>query len=444
MNMNRNFVPALILLLLAAPMVPRAAAAAEPLRMTIVGPGSQMSPIAISALKNLGGDDNHNLSTQFVGTLWRNLSLSGYFRLIKPEAYIEDPQKSGYELGQFNFADWRSINANFLVKGGISSDGDKVKLTIFLYDVAQQRRMMGKNYVGGTEEVRRMARRFADSILEATTGVKGPYDAKLAFVSTRGGRFKEVFWQTIDGELVYRVTDNPTINLFPSFDRSTNHMLYLSYKSTEPGLYLVDFATSSELRIQSPHGGVIGGALSPDGTRIVAAVENNGATNLYLLTSTGAEISRLTNTAGINVGPAFSPDGNTIAFTSDRSGRPQIYTMPTGGGDAKRITYSGEYNTTPAFSPDGSKLAYQGRAEGHFDIWTIPATGGTPTQITDGGGSNESPTWSPDGRYIAFSSTRGGARRIYVIMVANRNLISALTEGNGDDSCPAWSWWLGD
>ncbi|MGH7812751.1 MAG: hypothetical protein ACREQI_01935 [Candidatus Binataceae bacterium] len=443
--MNRTATSLLIFLFaFAGPVALRRAAAAEPLQMTIVGPGSQMSPIAVSALKNLSGDDDHNLSTQFTATLWRNLSLSGYFRLIQPAAYIEDAQKSGYQLGQFNFADWNSINANFLVKGAVSRTGDTVKLTALLYDVAQQRRMMGKSYVGGTEEVRRMARRFADSILKATTGVEGPYDAKLAFVSTRGGRFKEIYWQTIDGELLYRVTDNPTINLFPSFDRSAHRLLYLSYKSMAPALYVADLTEGREVKIESTHGRVIGGALSPSGDRVVAAIEHSGVTNLFMVTTDGAQIAQLTHTAGINVSPAFSPDGAAIAFTSDRSGAPQIYTMPSGGGQPRRITFTGNYNTTPAFSPDGSEIAYQSRTGGHFDIWTIPAGGGTPQRITNGIGSNESPAWSPDGRYIAFSSTRGGRSRIYVIMVANRKVISALTEGNGDDSCPAWSWRLGD
>ena len=118
--------------------------------------------------------------------------------------------------------------------------------------------------------------------------------------------------------------------------------------------------------------------------------------------------------------------------------------MSLDGGAAKRVTYSGDYNTTPAFSPKGDKLAYQSRDNGRFDIFTIPAGGGDPVQVTDGNGSNEYPSWSPDGRYLAFSSTRSHNSRIYILMVSNRKIISALTEGNGNDSCPAWSGWLGE
>ncbi len=418
------------------------AAAAQPIQMKIIGPGAELWPIAVSGLKVTGNDDVNRMATDFASTLRRDLELSGYFRLIDPHAYIEDPQTSGYELGQFNFADWKSIHADFLVKGSIAKADSGVKVSAYLFDVAQQRLMMGKNFTGDADDVPQMARRLADAILKAATGQRGPFDSKLAFVSNAGGRFKEVYTQPLDGRSLFKLTDNPTINLFPSFARSTHRLLYLSFKTMEPALYLADLKTQSEARLDSPHGRVIGGTISPDGERVAAAIERGGATNLYLLTSAGAEIRKLTDTNGINVSPDFSPDGGTLAFTSDRSGTPQVYLMDLAGGAPRRVTFKGDYNTTPAFSPKGDRLAYQSRASGRFDIWTLPVGGGEPEQLTDGNGSNEYPSWSPDGRYIAFSSTRARRSRIYIMMVSNRKIISAVTEGKGDDSCPAWSWWL--
>ncbi|MGH7907164.1 MAG: Tol-Pal system beta propeller repeat protein TolB [Candidatus Binataceae bacterium] len=417
-------------------------ASAQPITMTIVGPSS-VSPIAISGLKNLGGDDQQTLSSHFVSTLSRDLRLSGYFRIINPHAYIEDPQKSGYELGKFNFADWQSINAEFLVKGAIENKKGKVSLTAMLFDVGSQRRMMGKRFTGAPGDVREMGRRFADAVLKSVTGIPGPFGAKLAYVSTRAGRFKEVYISYPDGGDLFQVTNNATINLFPAFDHGAKHLLYLSYKSGEPALYLVNLAAKRETRITSARGKMVGGALTPDGRRIVAAIERGGSTNLYLLDNSGTEIRPLTRGAAINVSPSLSADGSQVAFTSDRSGRPQIYVMPLSGGDARRITYSGSYNTAPAFSPDGSKIAYESRTDGSFDIYVIPAAGGQPLRLTNGGG-NESPCWSPDGRYIVFSSTRGGRSRIYLMQANNGNIISALTEDNGNDFSPAWSWWLAD
>ncbi len=146
--------------------------------------------------------------------------LSGYYTLVDPHTFIEDPQNSGFEIGQFNFDDWKSIRAEFLVKGSVKVAGGKVQLTARLFDVYQQRAIMGKTFNGDPSEVPRMARRFADAVLKAVTGIQGPFDSKLAFVSTRGGRFKEIYTQTIDGEDLFQVTNNPTINLFPMWDRN--------------------------------------------------------------------------------------------------------------------------------------------------------------------------------------------------------------------------------
>jgi TolB protein len=444
--MIRRFILTLVALALAA-LAGAGAVLAQPIHMTISGPGTTAAPIAVSELKNLGGDDQGTASHDFVRILRHDLDLSGYFSIVPPKSYIEDPQNSGYDLGKFNFADWSSLNAEFLVKGAVKVSGGQISLEALLFDVAQQRRMFGTRFNGGSGDVAQMAWRFADSVLKSVTGVQGPFDTRIAFVSTRGGRFKEVYIASPDGGGLYRVTDNPTINLFPKFARSAASVLYLSYKTGEPALYLFDVAGRTEIRIGSAHGTVIGGALTPDGSRIVAAVENTGHTNLYLLDRSGDQIRQLTEGHAINVNPAISADGRELAFTSDRSGAPQIYVMSLAGGPARRVTYQGNYNTSPSFSPDGKWIAYQSRTGG-FNIFIIPAAGGQPTQLTQNAGSNQSPCWSPDGRYLVFSSTRSGHERLYLMQVNTQSqtgkVISALMEDEGNDSSPAWSWWLDD
>lgn len=411
-----------------------------PIQMKIVG-AEQVSPIAVSALKNLGGDQDNQVSKIFDKTLDRDLELSGYFRLIDPKAYIEDAQSTGYDVGQFNFADWRSINAEFLVKGGVHRDGSNVTVEALLFDVGQQRRMMGRKYNGHANEVGEMARRFADALMQAVTGTRGPFATKLALVSTRDGRFKEIYTQWSDGGQLFRVTDNPTINLFPSFDQSAAHLLYLSYKSMSPNLYLADLAHGVEARLDPGLGMAVGGTLTPDG-RIVGAYERAGATNLTLLDQHGGQVDGLTDGHAINVSPSVCASGNRLAFASDRSGAPQIYVMDMDGGAARRVTFKGDYNTAPAMSPDCKKIAYESRLGNEFQIFVVNTAGGEPKQLT-AEGSNETPTWSPDGRYLAFSSRRGGRSRIYMMVAADGKVTGPLTEGEGNDSNPSWSGWIG-
>ncbi len=418
-----------------------AARAQETLPPLTISVAPRAQPIAVSALKNLGGDDSHNVSATFNKVLTRDLTLSSFFRIIDPASYIEDPQKSGYDIGGFNFADWSSLGADYLVKGSAQRQGNKITVEALLFDVPQQRRIMGKKFIGDPHDVGEMARRFADAILLAATGTRGPFDSKLAFVSTAGGRYKEVYTSWLDGGGLFRVTDNPTINLFPDFNRDGSHLLYLSYKTFTPELYVVDLRRRLETRINPALGQAVGGTLTPDGG-IVAAYQRGGRTNLYLLSKGGSLVRQLTDNHAINVSPSVCHDGGQLVFTSDRSGTPQVYVEDLAGGNARRITFQGSYNTAPAFSPNCRQIAYESRRPGGFQIFVINLDGTGARQLTQGG-SNESPTWSPDGRYIAFSSNRGGGSRIYLMRARDGYIIAPLTEGQGNESNPAWSWWMG-
>jgi TolB protein len=411
------------------------------IKMEISGNGQQQYPIAVSALKNLGGDDGNQVSGDFDKVLMRDLKLSSFFHLIDPKSYIEDAQSSGYDVGQFNFNDWKSIGADFLVKGAVTRKGDSVEVEALLFEVAGQRRLMGKKFNGSPHDVGEMARRFADAVMESVTGTRGPFDSKIAFVSTGGGRFKEVYTAWMDGGGLFKVTDNPTINLFPSLDRRAQHLLYLSYKSMTLELYIVDLGRQTETRIDPGLGQAVGGTLTP-GANIVAAYQRNGNTNLYLIDSTGGELNAITNNQAINVSPSVCADGTRLAFTSDRSGTPQIYVGSVNGGAAQRITYQGSYNTAPSFSPDCKKIAYESREGGIFQIYVIDAGGGDHRELTQSG-SNESPAWSPDGRYIIYGSRSGGSQ-IYLMRAEDANVIGPLMEGEGNDSNPSWSGWVGE
>jgi len=69
---------------------------------SIFGPGSQSFPIAVTTLKNLGGDQNAALGQRFGAVLARDLDLSGYFRVLDPKTFIEDPQTSGITADQID------------------------------------------------------------------------------------------------------------------------------------------------------------------------------------------------------------------------------------------------------------------------------------------------------------------------------------------------------
>ncbi len=428
----------LVLAIACLVIFPRFAAGAE-FKGEIVGPGGQKFPIAVSPLKNLNStSDVTRLSEGIADTMVHDLDLSGWFKVLDRSAYIENPQTSGITLGTFDFKNWSTIGAEGLVKGGFSVRGDEVTVELRLFDVYQNKERIGKRYVGRVKDYRRIAHKFVDEIINQFTGTPGVFNTRLAYVSTSGGRFKEIYVSHLDGSEKFQVTNNRTINLSPSWSPDGRSVLYSSFKDRTQELYLFELYSGREIKLSPRAGHYIGGRMSPDGQSIAATLELRGNSNLILLDRNGNVIRRLTDDPGIEVSPSWSPDGRQLVFVADRSGSPQLYIMDVAGGKSRRLTYSGSYNTSPEWSPKGDKIVYTGRVGNRFAIFTINVDGGEPRQLTSEASDSEDPTWSPDGRFIAFSSNRAGKYQLYMMQASGENQ-RRLTGSGGDDTKPSWS-----
>ncbi|MBI3783015.1 MAG: Tol-Pal system beta propeller repeat protein TolB [Deltaproteobacteria bacterium] len=416
------------------------ASASAQVRGTIVGPSKNNYPIAISPLKNLSAAGGKDIGAQFADIVARDLTLAGLFKVLDRTAYIEKPDASGINAEDINFDNWSVIGALALVKGGYTVEGDNLTIEAKLFDVYQRKQLAGKRYRGGMDLVRRMAHRFADEIMAQFTGERGPFDSRIAFVSTRDGRFKEVYVMSLDGGDLQQVTKSQSITVSPSWTPDARSLLFTSYKRGNPDLYQLDLISGRETRISQRAGLNLGGKMSPDGSTIAMALETDGSSDVVILDRSGELVRRATDNWAIDVSPSWSPDGRQLAFCSNRGGGPQIFITSAEGGAARRITSTGDYNTAPAWSPKGDRIAYVSRSEGAFDIFTVKTDGSEPRQLTQGSGNNEDPSWSPDGRYILFSSSRRGHKKLFITDVGGVSQVE-LTQGGGDDTSPTWSGW---
>lgn len=421
-------------------LVAYAAAGHGQVRSTIDQPGQRAYPIAVAPLQNAQGGPAGDVGTKFADILARDLTLSGLFRVLDRATYLEKGDNSGATADTTNFANWSVIGALALVKGTVEVSADKIVVEARLFDVYQRRELTGRRYHGTAGNVRRMAHRFADEILKHFTGERGPFDSRISFISTRAGRFKEMYVMSLDGTDVQQLTNHKGIVLSPSWSRDGRNLYFTSYKRRNPDLYRFDLISGAEMQLSARRGLNLGGRPSPDGSKVAVTVEDQGNSDLVLLSASGGVLQRLTDSFAIDVSPSWSPDGSQIAFCSSRSGTPQIHVMNADGGNVRRLTMSGSYNTDPAWSPKGDKIAYVGREGGQFNVYVMDSDGGNARRITSAG-KNENPSWSPDGRYLVYSSTRGGKGKLWVTDVTGGSQVQ-LTDGNGDDSSPAWSNWL--
>src|SRR2546422_4941159 len=262
------------------------------------------------------------LGDGFADIIARDHDLSGLFKVIDRGAYIEGP--AGLSLEEINFQNWSALGALALVKGGLSLDGDSVTVEVRLFDVAQRKQLGdGKRYRGERKDLRRMAHRFADQIMLFLTGEQGPFDSQIAFVSKRGGgRAKEIYLTDLTGLKVTQITKDRTLSLGPSWNPTVDKLLYFSYKQGGPYPYLVDLLSGQESRLYPVVG--YSGRWSPDGTMIAVSLEQQGNSDLFLLSPEGRLMRRLTQHSDLDRSPPRSPDSRGIAFCSSRTGSPQI------------------------------------------------------------------------------------------------------------------------
>ena len=404
----------------------------------IDSPSFQRFPMAVAEFKSLRpGAEAAGYPAWFADTLSRSLLITGYFNVIDRRAYLEDPSQAGITGEGTRFPDWVAIGAEYLIKGGYQVEGRQLITEFRLFDVVKGELIVGKRYIGTSDDRNRMVLQFADEVLQALTGEAGLFDTRIAFVR-KAASASDLYTIGFDGADLRRITNYNSLTLSPRWSPDGRQLAFTSYRDGKPDIYLRDLATDRTEKIVSYPGLNLPGSWSRDGARLLVTLSRDGNQEIYDMTVGNRLLQRLTREYSIDVSPVRSPDEKRIAFVSNRNGSPQIYIMDADGGNVRRLTYEGNYNTSPAWSPKGKMIAYEGLVNGQYQIFVIGEEGGSPLQLTFSQGDHESPTWSPDGRYLAYGVRSGGRSRIE-IMNANGQNPRVLYEGSDGCQSPCWS-----
>lgn len=370
-----------------------------------------------------------------------DLSGTGLFREIPSGAQIG---KVSSFTAPVQFADWKAVNAEALITGAVSVQGNQVNVKFRLFDVfAGQEMGQGLQFSGTTEGWRRMAHKVADEVYSRITG-EGPYfDSRVVYVSESGpkdDRRKRLAIMDYDGANVQYLTDSTAIVLAPRFSPTGDRVLYTSYESGVPRIYVLDVRTVSRRVVNTGTGDMsFSPRFGPDGRTVVYSLTNGSNTDIYRMDIDSGQSVQLTSAPSIETAPSFSPDGQSIVFESDRSGTQQLYIMPVNGGEARRISFGEGRYSTPVWSPRGDMIAFTKQSKGRFHIGVM-RTDGSSERLLTASFLDEGPSWSPNGRVIMFArETQGatGSSSLYSVDVTGRNLKRVQTEGGASD--PAWS-----
>jgi TolB protein len=411
----------------------------------IIVPEGDFAPLPI-AIPNFvpGAPADGEVAAGVTQVITNNLKRSGLFAPIDQAAYID--KVVNVDVAP-QFQNWKTINAQALVTGRMTRQGDgRLKAEFRLWDVATGQQLTGQQYFTSPESWRRIAHIISDQIYERLTGEKGYFDSRVVFVDETGSserRIKRLALMDQDGANVKYLTRGTDLVLTPRFSPSTQEITYMEFGQGDPRVYLFNVETGQREIVGNFPGMSFSPRFSPDGQRVVMSLQQGGNSNLFVMDLRSKSTTRLTDTPAIDTSPSYAPDGTRLCFESDRGGKPQIYVMPAAGGPAQRISFSKDDNggatySTPVWSPRGDYIAFTKQGGGQFSIG-IMKPDGSGERILTSGFHNEGPTFAPNGRVLMFFRDPGGnsGPSLFTVDISGRNELKVPTPGYASD--PAWS-----
>ncbi|SVB24051.1 uncharacterized protein METZ01_LOCUS176905 [marine metagenome] len=415
------------------------------LELTISQGTIKPTPIAITDLYAI------NNSTTKIGknismVISDNLERSGLFIPIDKKAFIQNNESL---TNQPRFEDWKVIKAQHLVAGKISQSDNKIFVEFRLFDVFQQKQLIGKKYETSERNWRRVAHIISDAIFQRITGEGGYFDTRIVYVAETGpkeNRQKRLAIMDQDQANHRFLTDGSYLVLTPRFSPNSQKITYMSYVNpSNPRVFIFDIETGQQEIVGEFPGMTFAPRFSPDGKQIVMSYSdpNVGNSEIYILDLSTRISKKITNNSAIDVSASFSPDGRKLVFNSDRSGRRHLYIIGVNGKNIKRISRESGSYYTPVWSPRGDMIAFTKQEGGQFYIGVMETDGSNERMIAKSF-HVEGPTWSPNGRYLMYFKEErtaedgsGGESSLYSIDLTGYNERKIITPLGGSD--PAWS-----
>jgi TolB protein len=428
-------------IIILAAFILSAASANAAISIDITRGNADPMPIAMPYLGST--EEARQLGAQIIEVVEKDLEGSGLFRSINKKSFLQEIQ-NGQTVPVF--PSWRQVNASALVTGGIKYSGsDEFSLEFRLWDVFAEQQIAGKSYNTNRKNWRRIAHLMSDEIYKRLTGEDGYFDTRVVYVSESGPatkRIKKLAIMDQDGENHRFLTDGSSLVLTPRFSPTAQKVIYMSYSSGTPKVYMLDVDTKEQKLVGDFPGMSFAPRFGSTGNTVIMSAALDGNSDIYSMDiSTGAK-KRLTSDSAIDTSPSFSPDGKNIVFNSDRGGTQQLYTMDSNGDNVKRISFGNGRYGTPVWSPRGDLIAFTKMSGGQFYIGVM-RTDGSGERLLTQSFMDEGPTWSPNGRVIMFArqertvSNTPGKWGIFSVDLTGYNERKIPTPMEASD--PAWS-----
>jgi Tol biopolymer transport system component len=206
-----------------------------------------------------------------------------------------------------------------------------------------------------------------------------PDGKRIAFVSDQDVKWQDMWLKDIcvmnaDGTNVERITFNIAVYTGLSWAPAQKIAYMYGVNRMDCPVFVMEPDGGNQTRISKVQEWAEYSVWSPDGTKIVYAVEEDGGFDrvgnweIYVMDANGENRVNLTQHKAYDSDPAWSPDGERIAFTSDRDGNGEIYVMDADGSNVERLTDNPAWDGHPswvdssyAIDPSGKLKAAWGK-----------------------------------------------------------------------------------
>ena len=265
-------------------------------------------------------------------------------------------------------------------------------------------------------DLRNALLRAADVAVNRTSGLRGFFAGRLAFVGERTGKSEIYTSDLFFGDMLKWTADGKQI-IGPRWAPDGSKIIFTSYRTSFPDIYVLELNNRRISLLASFKGTNSGGRYSPDGRRVAMVLSGEGNPEVYVGNAEGRQIHRLTNNQSVEASPAWSPDGSRLVLTSDAAGAPQLYVMSASGGGMTRLgTNISGYCAEPDWSAaDPNKIVFTAKVGRGYQVAVYDMAARTSKLVSHAPTDAIEATWLADGRHVICSFRAANTSSLYIL-----------------------------
>jgi Tol biopolymer transport system component len=262
----------------------------------------------------------------------------------------------------------------------------------------------------------------------------------IVFTSERAGQ-SDLYRIHPDGSGLEQLTDDPAFDDQGTLSPDGKSLAFISTRGEGfANLWLLDIASRKSQNLAKSPSGSFRPSWSPDGRWIAFSSDRDAnpgrypgqwehlqSTGIYVIHPDGTGLRRLTRVGGVAGSPTWSSDAKRVLFyETDETGaylaksgnsRTELVAVDIATGERTQYTASNEVKLSPQWLP-GGKISYavRGTNNAGLRIWKPDRSLATIVP-----GAIRHPSWSADGNQVVYERILQPARTEHLIPTASRD-----------------------